>query len=171
MTFPFYSLYVLELGGRHADIGFISAMGAVTRIVPTLFGGYLADALGRKKILYSMSFLLAVNGQRLALVLALQREPGNPFLRGIVAEFSKELSKSDVENWENLHDFYLTPRESLAIPNEFRDRIFELYTGLLEADWIEGSALSASEDGDVGSSLTTLGGVLRQGHESRGRSW
>jgi len=66
MTWPFYALYVLELGGRHADIGFISALGAVTRIVPTLFGGYLADALGRKKILYSMSFLLAATELLLA---------------------------------------------------------------------------------------------------------
>ena len=61
MTWPFYALYVLELGGRHIDIGLISAVGAVTRIVPTLFGGYLADTLGRKKILYSMSFFLALN--------------------------------------------------------------------------------------------------------------
>ena len=61
MTWPFYALYVLELGGRHIDIGLISAVGAVTRIVPTLFGGYLADTLGRKKILYSMSFMLALN--------------------------------------------------------------------------------------------------------------
>jgi len=66
MTWPFYSLYVLQLGGGHADIGFISALGAVTRIIPTLFGGYLADALGRKKILYSMSFLLAANELLLA---------------------------------------------------------------------------------------------------------
>jgi MFS family permease len=66
MTWPFYSLYVLELGGMHADIGFISALGAVTRIVPTLFGGYLADSLGRKKILYSMTFLLAINELLLA---------------------------------------------------------------------------------------------------------
>ncbi len=61
MTFPFYALYVLELGGRHIDIGLIFALGAVTRIVPSLFGGYLADALGRKKMLYSLSFLMAVN--------------------------------------------------------------------------------------------------------------
>ncbi len=67
MTWPFYSLYVLELGGRHADIGFISALGAITRILPTLFGGYLADVLGRKKILYAMSFLLAINELLLAL--------------------------------------------------------------------------------------------------------
>ena len=33
----------------------------MVRIVPSLFGGYLADALGRKKMLYSLSFLLAFN--------------------------------------------------------------------------------------------------------------
>ena len=61
MTWPFWALYVLELGGSHLDIGLISALGAVTRIVPTLLGGYIADKIGRKKILYSMSFLVAVN--------------------------------------------------------------------------------------------------------------
>jgi DHA1 family multidrug resistance protein B-like MFS transporter len=61
MTVPFYALYVLELGGRHIDIGLIFALGAVVRVVPSLFGGYLADALGRKKMLYSLSFLLALN--------------------------------------------------------------------------------------------------------------
>ena len=98
MTFPFYSLYVLELGGRHADIGFISAMGAVTRIVPTLFGGYLADALGRKKILYSMSFLLAANELLLAfaphhrwlyLIVVVQALAGglrDPSFRSIIAD-------------------------------------------------------------------------------------
>ena len=66
MTWPFYSLYVLELGGSHINIGLISALGAVTRIIPTLFGGYLADTLGRKKILYSMSFIIAANELLLA---------------------------------------------------------------------------------------------------------
>ncbi len=61
MTWPFYSLYVLELGGSHIDIGLISAIGAVARIAPTFLGGYLADTLGRKKIIYTMSFLLAWN--------------------------------------------------------------------------------------------------------------
>lgn len=61
MTWPFYALYVLELGGSYMDIGFISALGAVAKIAPTLFGGYLTDAMGRKRILYTLSFLLAVN--------------------------------------------------------------------------------------------------------------
>ena len=61
MTWPFWALYVLELGGSHLDIGLISALGAVTRIAPTFLGGYIADRVGRKKILYSMSFLVAFN--------------------------------------------------------------------------------------------------------------
>ena len=61
MTWPFWALYVLELGGSHLDIGLISALGAVSRILPTLLGGYIADRVGRKRILYSMSFLVAFN--------------------------------------------------------------------------------------------------------------
>ncbi|UCH57518.1 MAG: MFS transporter [Candidatus Bathyarchaeota archaeon] len=61
MTWPFYSLYVLELGGSHLDIGLISALSAVFKIAPTFIGGYLADSLGRKKMVYTMSLGLAVN--------------------------------------------------------------------------------------------------------------
>jgi len=61
MTGPFFSLYVLGLGGNYVDIGLISAMGAIVRIAPTFIGGYLADSIGRKRIVFSMSFLLAVN--------------------------------------------------------------------------------------------------------------
>jgi MFS family permease len=61
MTWSFFPLYVLGLGGSYVDIGLISAMDAIVRIIPTLLGGYLADTIGRKKIVYTMSFLLAVN--------------------------------------------------------------------------------------------------------------
>lgn len=61
MVGPFFSLYVLELGGNYVDIGLISAIGAVANIVPTLLGGYLADSVGRKKMVYTMSFLLSFN--------------------------------------------------------------------------------------------------------------
>lgn len=61
MTGPFFSLYVLGLGGNYVDIGLISAMGAIVRIAPTFIGGYLTDTIGRKRIVFSMSFLLAVN--------------------------------------------------------------------------------------------------------------
>ena len=61
MTMPFYSLYVLGLGGDYVDIGIISAINAVVRVIPTFLGGYLADTVGRKRIVYSMTFLLAFN--------------------------------------------------------------------------------------------------------------
>lgn len=61
MTWPFFSLYVLGLGGNYVDIGLISAMSAVIRVVPTFLGGYLADTVGRKRIIYAMTFLLAFN--------------------------------------------------------------------------------------------------------------
>lgn len=61
MVGPFFSLYVLELGGNYVAIGLISALGAIMRIVPTLLGGYFADSVGRKKMVYIMSFLLSFN--------------------------------------------------------------------------------------------------------------
>jgi MFS family permease len=61
MTGPFFPLYVLELGGNYVDIGIISALRAIVVILPSLLGGYLADAVGRKRMLYSMSFLLSLN--------------------------------------------------------------------------------------------------------------
>ena len=59
LTMPFFALYVLELGGSYVDVGKIFAIGAVIKIVPILLGGYLADRMGRKRIVYSMSYLLA----------------------------------------------------------------------------------------------------------------
>jgi MFS family permease len=59
LTMPFFALYVLELGGSYVDVGKIFAVGAVIKVVPILLGGYLADRVGRKRIVYSMSYLLA----------------------------------------------------------------------------------------------------------------
>jgi len=61
MVMPFFSLYVLGLGGSYMDIGVISAIGSITRIIPSLIGGYLADTIGRKKIVYSMTLLMGIN--------------------------------------------------------------------------------------------------------------
>lgn len=61
MVWPFFSLYVLELGGNYVDIGLITALGSLVQVIPTFFGGYLSDRVGRRKLVYSMSFLLAFN--------------------------------------------------------------------------------------------------------------
>lgn len=61
LTGPFFSLYVLALGGSYVDVGIIAAVRAVAGIVPHFFGGYLADVIGRKKLLYGMSYLLCLD--------------------------------------------------------------------------------------------------------------
>jgi len=59
LTTPFLALYVLELGGSYVSIGEIFALGAVLKVVPGFLGGYLADRMGRKKIVYTMSYMIA----------------------------------------------------------------------------------------------------------------
>ncbi|MBA7606842.1 hypothetical protein ES703_13993 [subsurface metagenome] len=61
MVMPFYALYVLGLGGSYVDIGLIYALGAIVRILPALAGGYLADSMGRKRIVYTMTFLMGLS--------------------------------------------------------------------------------------------------------------
>ena len=61
MVMPFYALYVLGLGGSYVDIGLISAFGSIIRILPALAGGYLADSMGRKRIVYTMTFLMGLS--------------------------------------------------------------------------------------------------------------
>jgi MFS family permease len=59
LTTPFFALYVLELGGRYVNIGEIYALGAVIKVIPGCLGGCLADKVGRKRIAYTMTYLLA----------------------------------------------------------------------------------------------------------------
>ena len=61
MRGPFFPLFVLALGGSYFDIGLIASIGSVFMIVSSLIGGYLADTVGRKKIIYLMSFLISLN--------------------------------------------------------------------------------------------------------------
>ncbi|MBN2335392.1 MFS transporter [Candidatus Bathyarchaeota archaeon] len=59
LTTPFFALYVLELGGNYVNIGEIFALSAVIKVAPGFIGGYLADKVGRKRIVYTMSYLLS----------------------------------------------------------------------------------------------------------------
>lgn len=61
MRGPFFPLFVLALGGSYFDIGLIASIGSIFMIVSSLIGGYLADTVGRKKIIYLMSFLISLN--------------------------------------------------------------------------------------------------------------
>jgi len=59
LTAPFLALYVLELGGSYVNIGEIFALSAVIKVVPGFLGGYLSDRMGRKRIVYVTTYLLA----------------------------------------------------------------------------------------------------------------
>ena len=59
LVWPFWPLYVLGLGGRYFDIGLISAVGSLCGVIPFLLGGYLADVVGRKRMVYALSFVLS----------------------------------------------------------------------------------------------------------------
>ncbi len=56
-TRVYSSLYFLELGAGAAEVGLISMAGLVTLGFSRLVGGYLADAVGRKRIIVPMTMV------------------------------------------------------------------------------------------------------------------
>lgn len=51
MVFPYASLYILALGGNAATVGFIDALFPLTGLLIFPLGGYIADHMGRVKII------------------------------------------------------------------------------------------------------------------------
>ena len=70
LVWPFQSIYILQLGGSYFHIGLVTSVGALSGIIPILYGGYLADTVGRRRIVNTMSFILSFN----ALVFAFARD-------------------------------------------------------------------------------------------------
>jgi len=76
IVYPFFSLYVLALGGTATQIGLITSLGILSGMFLYPVGGYIADSSGRVKLisystyLYGLTFLLfifATNWQTLAI--------------------------------------------------------------------------------------------------------
>ncbi len=61
MRGPFFPLYVLALGGNYFQIGLIATVGSIFKIIASFLGGYLSDTIGRKKIIYTMGFLISLD--------------------------------------------------------------------------------------------------------------
>jgi len=81
LAWPFFSLYVLELGGSISSIALISSIGSVASVLVAPIGGYIADSRGRVKLLglgtlaYSLCsifFILAQNWVALAISIFIQ---------------------------------------------------------------------------------------------------
>lgn len=76
IVYPFFSLYILALGGTPTEIGLINSLGLIAGMFLYPVGGYIADRKGRVKLigystyLYSLShllFVLAVSWQTVAI--------------------------------------------------------------------------------------------------------
>ena len=81
LAWPFFSLYVLELGGSISSIALISSIGSIASVLVAPIGGYIADSRGRVKLLgfgtlaYSLCsifFILAQNWVALAIGIFIQ---------------------------------------------------------------------------------------------------
>ena len=59
MVFPYESLYTRELGASPSIIGLIGSLGSVILILTRIPGGHIADKYGRRKIIVTMTFVLA----------------------------------------------------------------------------------------------------------------
>ncbi|MFB0557501.1 MAG: MFS transporter [Candidatus Bathyarchaeia archaeon] len=76
IVYPFFSLYILALGGTPAQIGLINSLGIIAGMFLYPVGGYIADKMGRVKLVgfstyaYALShlfFVFANNWQAVAL--------------------------------------------------------------------------------------------------------
>jgi hypothetical protein len=72
--------------------------------------------------------------QELALLLAYRRDPDNSFLQQFWAatELGARCEGSGDGLLESLHDYYFTPQEYTAIPEELKEGVYEIYHGLLK---------------------------------------
>ena len=68
-VWPFFSLYVLALGGSPEMIGIINGVGTLASILPTVIGGYFADVYGRKKLTAFFSVVLGFTSLLMAMAL------------------------------------------------------------------------------------------------------
>ena len=59
IIYPFFSLYILALGGSSKEIGLINSLGILAGMVLYPVGGYIADKTGRVKLIGYSTFLYA----------------------------------------------------------------------------------------------------------------
>jgi len=76
IVYPFFSLYIIALGGTPAQVGLINSLGIIAGMFLYPIGGYIADRMGRVKLIgYStylyalchLPFVFATNWQAVAL--------------------------------------------------------------------------------------------------------
>mgnify|MGYP001128903967 CR=1 FL=1 len=59
IVYPFFSLYILALGGTSTEVGLISSLGLLAGMFLYPVGGYIADSSGRVKLIGYATYLYA----------------------------------------------------------------------------------------------------------------
>ena len=59
IVYPFFSLYILALGGTETEVGLINALGILAGMILYPVGGYIADRSGRVKLIGYSTFVYA----------------------------------------------------------------------------------------------------------------
>ena len=59
IVYPFFSLYILALGGTETEVGLINALGIIAGMILYPVGGYIADKAGRVKLIGYSTFIYA----------------------------------------------------------------------------------------------------------------
>ena len=59
IVYPYFSLYILSLGGTETEVGLINAVGIIAGMVLYPLGGYIADKSGRVKLIGYATVLYA----------------------------------------------------------------------------------------------------------------
>ena len=57
IIYPFFSLYILALGGTSTEIGLINSLGILAGMVLYPLGGYIADKVGGVKLIGNRTLL------------------------------------------------------------------------------------------------------------------
>jgi MFS family permease len=61
IVYPFFSLYILALGGTPAQVGIINALGIIAGMFLYPVGGYIADKMGRVKLVGFSTYVYALS--------------------------------------------------------------------------------------------------------------
>ena len=61
IVYPFFSLYILALGGTPAQVGLINSLGIIAGMFLYPVGGYLADKMGRVKLIGFSTYAYAIS--------------------------------------------------------------------------------------------------------------
>jgi len=60
IVYPFFSLYIIALGGTPAQIGLINSLGLLAGMFLYPLGGYIADRMGRVKLIGYTTYIYAI---------------------------------------------------------------------------------------------------------------